>query len=132
MLSRRPGRPGDRIRAFSGIALVALLGLIGVGLAAAQQTFRITFHRARDETSSIVLVGEVVNDGPRDVVDVWVTAQAENAGNQIVGRGMAYVTSFLLGRGTTAFVVKLPRVEDARSFQLVVSSFRYASAGQSP
>jgi hypothetical protein len=111
---------------------VALLGLVGVGLAGAQQTFRITFHRGRDETSSVVLVGEVVNDGQRDVVDVWVTAQAENAGNQIVGRGMAYVTSFLPGRGTTAFVVKLPRAEDARSFQLVVSSFRYASAAQSP
>jgi len=132
MLSRGPGRPSDRIKAFSGIVLVALLGLVGVGLAGAQQTFRITFHRGRDETSSVVLVGEVVNDGPRDVVDVWVTAQAEHAGNQIVGRGMAYVTSFLPGRGTTAFVVKLPRAEDARSFQLVVSSFRYAYAAQSP
>jgi hypothetical protein len=120
------------VRTPSGIVLVALLILVGVGIAAAQQTFRITFHRARDETSSIVLVGEVVNDGPRDVVDVWVTAQAEDAGTEIVGRGMAYVTSFLPERATTAFVVKLPRVEDARPFQLVVSSFRYAYAAQSP
>ena len=120
------------MRALSGIVLVALLGLVGVGLAAAQQTFRITFHRGQDETSSIVLVGEVVNDGPRDVVDVWVSARAENAENKVVGRGIAYVTTFLPGRGTTAFVVKLPRVEDAWSFQLVVSSFRYASGAQSP
>ena len=65
-------------------------------------------------------------------MNVWVSAQAENAGNKVVGHGMAYVTSFLPGRGTTAFVVKLARVEDARSFQLVVSSFRYAYAAQSP
>jgi hypothetical protein len=67
-----------------------------------------------------------------NVVDVWVTAQAENAESKVVGRGMAYVTSFLPGRGTTAFVVKLARVEDARSFRLVVSSVRYAYAAQSP
>ena len=114
------------------IALAALLLLVGVGFAASQQTFRITFHRQHDEPSSIVLAGEVVNDGPRDVVDIWVGAQAENAGNQIVSRGMAYVTSYLPGRATTAFVIKLPLVEEARFFQVTVSSFRYASSVQSP
>jgi hypothetical protein len=113
------------------IVLVALLVLVGVGLAAAQP-FRITFHRADDERSSIVLMGDVFNDGLRDIVDVWVTAEALNAGDQIVGRGIAFVTSFLPGRGTTTFAVKLPRVEEARSFRLVVSSFRYASGTQSP
>jgi hypothetical protein len=109
------------------IVLVALLVLVGVGLAAAQP-FRITFHRERDEPSSIVLAGEVVNDGPRDVVDVWVTAEAENARGQVVGTSMAFVRTFLPGHGTTAFTIKLLPVEEARSFRLVVSSFRYASA----
>ena len=46
------------------------LVLLGVELATAQP-FRITFQRERDEPSSIVLMGEVFNDGLRDIVDVW-------------------------------------------------------------
>jgi hypothetical protein len=107
------------------------LVLLGVGLATAQP-FRITFRRERDEPSSIVLMGEVFNDGLRDVVDVWVTADALNAEGKVVGRGLAFVTSLLPGRGTTTFAVKLPRVEEARSFRIGVSSFRYASGVQSP
>jgi len=107
------------------------LVLLGVELATAQP-FRITFQRARDEPSSIVLMGEVFNDGLRDVVDVWVTADARNAEGKVVGRGVASVASFLRGRGTTPFTVKLPRAEQAHSFNLVVSSFRYASGEQSP
>jgi hypothetical protein len=119
------------VRTHVGIILAVCLVLLCVGLATAQP-FRITFQRDRDEPSAIVLMGEVFNDGPRDVVAVWVTADALNAGDQVVGRGIAFVTSFLLGRGTTTFIVKLPRVEEARSFRLVVSSFRYASGVQSP
>lgn len=114
-----------------GIILAMCLVLLGEGLAIAQP-FRITFRRDHDEPSSIVLMGEVSNDGLRDLVDVWVTADALNAGGQVVGRGMAFVTSFLPERGTTTFRVKLPRVDEARSFRLAVSSFRYASGTQSP
>ena len=119
------------VRTPVGIILAVCLVLLSVGLATAQP-FRITFRRGHDEPSSVVLMGEVFNDGLRDVVDVWVTAEALNAGDKIVGRGIAFVTSFLPGRGTTTFAVKLPRVEEARSFRLVVSSFRYASGTQSP
>jgi hypothetical protein len=120
------------VRASVGIILAMGLVLLDVGLATAQP-FRITFRRERDEPSSIVLMGEVVNDGLRDVVDVWVTADEFNAEGKAVGRGMAFVTSFLPGRGTTTkFTVKLPRVEEARSFRLAVSSFRHASEAQSP
>jgi hypothetical protein len=112
--------------------LAMCLVLLDVGLATAQP-FRITFRRERDEPSSIVLMGELFNDGLRDVVDVWVTADAFNAEGKVVGRGLAFVTSFLPGRGTTTpFTVKLPRAEEAHSFRLVVSSFRHASGAQSP
>ena len=107
------------------------LVLFDVGLLTAQP-FRITFQRERDEPSSIVLMGEVFNDGRRDIVDVWVTADARNAEGKVIGRGVAFVASFLRGRGTTTFTVKLPRAEQAHSFRLDVSSFRYASAEQSP
>jgi hypothetical protein len=119
------------VRTSVGIILAVCLVLLGVGLATAQP-FRITFRRARDEPSSVVLMGDVFNDSLREVVDVWVAAEALNAGDQIVGRGIAFVTSYLPGRGTTAFTVKLPRVDEAHSFRLVVSSFRYATGVQSP
>lgn len=119
------------MRTHVGIILAVCLVLLDVGLATAQP-FRIAFQRAGDEPSSIVLMGEVFNDGLRDVVAVWVTADALNAGDRVVGRGIGFVTSFLPGRGHTTFTVKLPRVEEARSFRLVVSSFRYASGEQSP
>ena len=127
----RAGGSGDRVRIPVGIILAMCLVLLGVGLATAQP-FRITFQRERDEPSSIVLMGEVFNDGLRDVVDVWVTADALNAEGKVVGRGVAFVASFLRGRGTTTFTVKLPWAEQAHSFRLVVSSFRYASGAQSP
>lgn len=114
-----------------GIILTVCLVLFGVGLATAQP-FRITFRRERDEPTSIVLRGEVSSDNVRDLVDVWVTAEALNAGNEVVSRGIAFVTSFLPGRGSSPFTVKLPRVEETRSFRLSISSFRYASGMQSP
>lgn len=108
------------------------LVLLGAGVASAQP-FRITFHRARDEASSIVLTGEVANDGHRDVVDVWVTAAALGAEGKVVGRGIAFVTSALSAGGPPApFTVKLPRAEAVDSFRLGVSSFRYAYGEQSP
>lgn len=116
------------------LGLAILLVLVGVGLAAAQQPFRITFHREPDEPSSIVLAGEVVNDGARDVVDVWVSAEAEDARRRVVARSMAYISSFLPERGTATFTIKLLPAEDARAFRITVSSFRYASTSgvQSP
>lgn len=122
---------GDRARIAVAIILSICLVLLGVRLAAAQP-FRITFQREPDEPSSIVLRGEVSNDGVRDVVDVWVAADAQNAEGKVVGRGMAFVASVLRGRATTAFTVKLPRVAQAQSFRLAVASFRYASGDQSP
>jgi len=110
------------------LVLATLLGLVCVGLAAAQEPFRIAFHREPDEPSSIVLAGAVVNDAPRDVVDVWVSAEAEDASSRVVARSMAYVSSFLPEGGTTTFTIKFLPAEGACSFRLAVSSFRYASA----
>ncbi len=109
------------------LVLATLLVLVGVGFAAGQEPFRIVFHREPDEPSSIVLTGDVVNDGRRDVVDVWVSAEAEDARNRVVARSMAYVTSFLPERGATTFTIRLLPGEGACSFRLAVSSFRYAS-----
>jgi hypothetical protein len=120
------------MRLLAAIILTANLVLLWAGLGAAQQPFHLTFHRAPDEPSSLVLVGNVSNDGSRNVVDVWVTADALDARGRVVARGLAFVTSQLPGRASRAFTVKLPRAEEAHSFRVFVSSFRYMFATESP
>ena len=120
------------MRLLAAIALTAGLVLLSPGLGAAQQPFRVTFHRAPDEPSSLVLVGEVSNDGSRDVVDVWMTAQALNAAGRVVARGLAFVTHLLPRAQSTPFTVKLPRTEQVQDFKVFVSSFRYMYATESP
>lgn len=121
----------DPVRTHVPIILAACLLLLDAGRATAQP-FRIVFERTNDDPSSIVLVGRVFNDGFRNVVDVWVTADALNADGKAVSRGVAFVTSFLPGHSAAMFTIKLVRAEQAESFRLAVSSFRYASGVQSP
>ena len=117
-------------RAFIGVVAGGFLARARV--AEGQPPFRLTFRRERDEPSSIVLAGELFNDGARDVVDVWVTAEGLSVGGRVVARGIGFVHSLIPGRGSTTFTVKLPRVEEVRSFRVFVSSFRYGLGTESP
>jgi hypothetical protein len=112
--------------------LAATLVLFSSGPAAAQEQFRITFERQPDEPTSLVLAGTLSNEGSRDVVDVWVGAEAFNAGGRVVARGLASVSPMLRSRADTKFTVKLPRVEQVQRFRVFVSSFRYLAGAESP
>ncbi len=133
---RRVSAAGARPLPAGGLSpallLTACLLLIAFGPAAAQKQFRITHHRDPDEPSSIVLVGTVFNDDSRDVVDVWLTAEALDAGGKVVATGIVFVSSLIPARASTPLVVKLPRVEGAREFHLAVTRFRYRSVVESP
>jgi len=120
------------MRRLAAIVLTANLVLLSGGPSAAQEQFRISFQRQPDEPTSLVLAGTLFNEGSRDVVDVWVGAEALNAGGRVVGRGLAFVGPLLRGRADTKFVVKLPRVEQVQSFRMSVSSFRYLVRAESP
>jgi len=120
------------MRRLAAIVLTANLVLLSGGPSAAQEQFRISFQRQPDEPTSLVLAGTLFNEGSRDVVDVWVGAEALNAGGRVVGRGLAFVGPLLRGRADTKFVVKLPRVEQVQSFRVFVSSFRYLGGAESP
>lgn len=113
------------------IVLTATLVLLSGGPGAAQE-LRLTFERQPDEPTSLVLAGTLSNESPRDVVDVWVGAEALNARGRVVGRGLAFVSPLLRGRAATKFTVKLPRVEQVQSFRVFVSSFRYLAGQESP
>ena len=119
------------MRTAIGLCVALCIVLLDVGLVAAQP-FHITVRREPDEPSSLVLAGDLANEGGRDVVDVWVTAEAMNAEGKVVARGLVFVTPMLRGRSSTPFTVKLPRVQEARAFRAAVSSFRYLHATESP
>jgi hypothetical protein len=121
-----------RMKRLAALAMTTALMLLSAGPGAAQEPFHITFQRGRDEPSSLVLVGNVTNRGSRDVVDVWVTAEALNAEGRVVGQGIAFVGSELRAGRSTPFTVKLPPAEQAKSFRVAVSSFRYLIGAQSP
>lgn len=119
------------MRRLIGTCMVVSLVLITV-TDAAQNRFRVSYHRDRDEPSSIVLGGTVFNDDDRDVVEVWVTAEALNSAGTVVATGITFASGLIRGHGNASFVAKIPRVESAREFRLAVTSFRYGSMAQSP
>lgn len=120
------------MRRLAAIVLTATLVLLSGGPGAAQEQFRISFERQPDEPTSLVLAGTLSNAGSRDVVDVWVGAEALNAEGRVVGRGLVFVSPLLRSRANTKFAVKLPRVEQVQSFRVFVSSFRYLVGAESP
>jgi hypothetical protein len=120
------------MRLLAAIVLTVNLVLLSGGPGAAQEQFRISFQRQPDQPTSVVLTGTLANEGSRDVVDVWVGAEALNPGGRIVGRGLAFVSPLLRSRADTTFVVKLPLVEQVQSFRVFVSSFRYRTGAESP
>jgi hypothetical protein len=112
------------MKLLGAIVLTVTLVLLSGGHGTAQE-FRITFERQPDEATSLVLAGTLSNESTREVVDVWVGAEALNAGGRVVSRGLAFVSPLLRGRADTNFTVKLPRVEGVQRFRVFVSSFRY-------
>ena len=119
------------MRLLAATVLTATFLLLSGGPGAAHD-FQLTFERQPDEPTSLVLSGTLSNQSARDVVDVWVTAEALNAGGRVVGRGLAFASPLLRGRASAKFTIKLPRVEQAQSFRVFVSSFRYLAGAESP
>lgn len=114
-----------------------LLSLTGVLLLAAsasfcQARFRITYTPRPREASSVVVDGRVFNDADRDVLDVWVRAEAVNASGKVVATGLGFVGSSIPGHGSAAFTAKVPFVEGMQTFRLAVNSYRESAAFQSP
>ena len=94
--------------------------------------FRITHRVKAREGTAIVLEGQVWNDVGRDVVDVWVTAEALNASGKVLSTGIVFVGSMIRKGDSATFKAKLPAAESAESFRLAVTSYRFATEVQSP
>jgi hypothetical protein len=92
--------------------------------ARAQDPFQLSYTVERGGTGPARVQGRVRNDGNVDVLDVYVTAEAVDAGGKVLGRGLAFVSSVIPPRVTVAFAISIPAAQTAASFRVRVSSFR--------
>lgn len=115
-----------RLLSLTGALLLVASASLG------QARFRITYTPRPPEASSIVVDGRVFNDADRDVLDVWVKAEAVNASGKVLATGLGFVGSSIPAHGSAAFAAKVPFVEGVQSFRLAVSSYRESATLQSP
>ena len=103
------------------VALAALVPTRVFG----QEPFQVRYSVDRASTGQVRLNGTVANEARLDVVDVYVTAEALDAGGRVLGRGIAFVSASIPPHGTSSFTISIPAAQAATSFRVRVSSFRY-------
>ena len=113
---------------------VWLLGaaLLCASLSVGQSRFRVTYTPRPRDASALVLDGRVSNEADRDVLDVWVTAEALNASGKVLATGLCFVSPSIAAHRNAGFVAKLPFREGVQSFRVAVTSYREGTAFQSP
>ena len=94
------------------------------GLGRAQNGFNITYTVERGGAGPVRVTGRVFNEGSQDVFDVYVTAEALDAGGKVLGRGLVFVSASIPPRGTVPFAISIPAAQNAASFRVRVSNFR--------
>jgi hypothetical protein len=113
------------------LAVAALLALMAV-TAGAQGPFRLTYNVDRNTGGRTRIAGHVFNDSPTDVVDVYVTAEAIDAGGKTVARGITFVSPNIRQGGSAPFEAAVPAPPNAASFRVRVSNYRQGFGGQAP
>lgn len=112
-------------------AVVLLAAVTSSAPALGQATpFRITHTVDKGTQAQVTITGRVFNDSRSDALDVYVTADALDAGGKIVASGVSYVGTVPSGN-SSAFVIKVPSARNAASFRVVVTSFKFGFATQS-
>lgn len=113
------------------VALLAVLAPAGAG--AQPAPFKVTYEVDRSVAERVQVRGTVLNEARFDAIDVYVTAEALDAGGKVVARGVTFVTSSLARGRSEGFVAKVPAVKNAVSFRVAVSSYRQGlGGGESP
>ena len=96
----------------------------GAAQIAVPATLRVTHSVDRTGPSFAELSGRVYNDGPVDVVDVYVNAAAVDASGKVVAQGIPCVGT-VAARGSTAFKARVPVVAGATGYRVGINSFRF-------
>jgi hypothetical protein len=104
--------------------IVAALTLVP-GPGRAQDALHVTYTVERSGGAGPARVnGRVLNEGTMDVFDVYVTAEALDAGGKVLGRGIVFVSASIPPRGIMPFAIAIPAAQAAASFRVRISSFR--------
>jgi hypothetical protein len=106
-------------------AIVVVMAALVPALAAGQESFQLRYGVDRTSPAQVRVNGTVTNDARLDVLDVYVTAEALDAGGRVLGRGIAFVSASIPQRGTAPFTISIPAAQAATSFRVRVSSFRF-------
>ena len=126
MICPRPRLP----RRLPAVALLCIALFATSALAQGPAPFRITHSVEKGTQAQVAITGRVYNEARSDAIDVYVTAEALDAGGKVVASGVSYVGSVASG-SSTAFVVKVPSARTAASFRVLVTSYRFGFANQS-
>jgi hypothetical protein len=106
-------------------AIIVVMTALVPALAPGQESFQLRYNVDRTSPGQVRVNGTVVNDARVDVIDVYVTAEALDAGGKVLGRGIAFVSSSIPQHGTAPFTISIPAAQAATSFRVRVSSFRF-------
>ena len=108
-----------------------------VGAAAASvaaqtpSSLRVTHSVDKTGPTSAELSGRVFNDGPVDVIDVYVNAAAIDQAGKVLAQGIPYVGT-VPARGSAPFKARVPVVPGAAGYRVGINSFRFAFGRDAP
>ena len=112
------------------VALVAATLFATTAIAQTPAPFRIAHSVDKSAQAQVTVTGRIFNEARADAIDVYVTAEALDAGGKVIASGVSYVGGIPAGASTT-FVVKVPSARTAASFRVLVTSHRFGFANQS-
>jgi len=125
-------RPRPRLPRW--LPAVAVLAVVLFATSVPAQTppapFRLTHTFDKGPQPQVIVSGRVFNDARSDAIDVYVAAEALDAGGKVMASGVTYVGAVPAG-ASVAFAVKVPSARTAASFRVNVTSYRFGSAFQS-
>lgn len=108
------------------VSIVIALVVAGADPGSAQKpdALRVT-HRV-DATGSThsELSGWVFNDGPIDLVDVYVNAAAIDGAGKVLAQGIPYVGT-VPAHGSIPFKARVPVVQGVTGYRVGINSFRF-------
>ena len=120
MPGERSTHIGRRRAIFTAAAALVLLPDFG----RAQYPFHVAYTVERGGSGPARVSGRVFNESNVDMLDVYVTAEALDAGGKVLGRGLVFVSAAIPPRGAVPFAISIPAAQTAASFRVQVSSFR--------
>jgi hypothetical protein len=106
------------------LALAVVMAAPGAAQVAVPSTVRVTYSVDRTGPTYAELSGRVFNDGPVDVVDVYVNAAAIDASGKVVAQGIPFVGS-VAARSSTSFKARVPVAAGAAGYRVGINSFRF-------